>query len=343
MGFRINIRNTGHCFEAEPGETVLAAALRASLVLPHACRDGACGSCKGKLIEGNADLGQYSSSALSETERQAGAALFCQAVPRSDLVIEVREVRRAGDIPVRLLPVRVQAMERPVEDVVILHLKLPAGERFQFLPGQYLDILLKGGIRRSFSMANTPEGETIELHVRRVPDGQFTEHVFTQMKVRDILRIEAPHGTFFLREDSPKPVVFVASGTGFAPIKAIIQDTFDKGIVRPMTLYWGGRRPRDLYQSSLPEQWARERAHFRYIPVVSDALAEDHWNGRGGFVHQAVMQDLPDLSQYQIYACGTPAMVDAARRDFTALCKLPEAEFFADAFTTAADVAAARC
>ena len=335
---QITIGNTGHRFTANPDESILEAALREGLILPYGCRDGACGSCKGKLIEGSIDYGKYSNKALTETEREAGMALFCQARPLTDVVIEAREVRKAGDIQIRMLPCRVQRIERPTDDVVILYLKLPANERLQFLPGQYLDILLKDGTRRSFSMANAPhDDELLQLHVRHVPGGAFTDHVFGKMKERDILRFEAPLGTFYLREDSDKPIVFVASGTGFAPIKSIIESAIAKGIARPMTLYWGGRRPRDLYQSDLAQKWAAEHAGFRFIPVISDALAEDNWTGRQGFVHRAVMEDFPDLSGYQVYACGVPVMVDAARRDFTTECRLPENEFFADSFTTAAD------
>lgn len=338
MTHQITIRNTGHQFTANPDETILQAALREGLILPYGCRDGACGSCKGKLIEGRIDYGKYSNKALTETEREAGMALFCQALALSDVIIEAREVRKAGDIPIRTLPCRVQRIERPTDDVVILYLKLPTNERLQFLAGQYLDILLKDGTRRSFSMANAPhDDELLQLHVRHVAGGAFTDHVFGKMKERDILRFEAPLGTFYLREDSDKPIVFVASGTGFAPIKSIIESAFTKGVTRPVTLYWGGRRPGDLYQSDLAQKWAAEHAGFRFIPVISDALAEDNWTGRQGFVHRAVMEDFPDLSGYQVYACGVPVMVDAARRDFTTLCRLPENEFFADSFTTAAD------
>ena len=338
MTHRITIGNTGHQFTANPGETILAAALREGLVLPYGCRDGACGSCKGKLIEGSIDYGRYSSKALTGTEREAGMALFCQALPLSDVIIEAREVRKAGDIQIRILPCRVQRIERPADDVVMLHLKLPANERLQFLAGQYLDILQKDGTRRSFSMANAPhDDELLQLHVRHVAGGAFTDHVFSKMKERDILRFEAPFGTFYLREDSTKPIVLVASGTGFAPIKSILESALAKGIARPMTLYWGGRRPRDLYLPDLPRKWAAEHAGFRFVPVISDALAEDGWQGRTGFVHRAVMEDFPDLSGYQVYACGVPVMVDAARHDFITLCRLPENEFFADSFTTAAD------
>lgn len=338
MTHQITIRNTGHQFTANPGESVLQAAIREGLVLPYGCRDGACGSCKGKLIDGSIDYGKYSVKALTDAEREAGMALFCQARPLSDVVIEAREVRKAGDIQIRTLPCRVQKIERPTEDVAILYLKLPANERLQFLAGQYMDILLKDGTRRSFSMANAPQDdEMLQLHVRHVAGGAFTDHVFGKMKERDILRFEAPLGTFFLREDSDKPIVFVASGTGFAPIKSILESAFARDIRRPMTLYWGGRRPRDLYLQELPAMWVAGRAHFRYVPVISDALPEDNWTGRSGFVHRAVMEDFADLSGHEVYACGVPVMVDAARRDFTTRCGLPENAFYADSFTTAAD------
>ena len=338
MSFNVTIQNTGHQFPAEPGEVVLDAAQKAGLVLPYGCRDGACGSCKGKLISGMVNYGDYAEKALPAEEKANGAVLFCQAKPLSDIVIEAREVRKAGDIPIRKLPSRVKKMERVADDVMLVWLSLPAGERLLFLAGQYVDILLKGNVRRSFSLGNAPHNDdALELHVRLVKDGAFTGHVFNTMKERDILRIEAPLGTFFLREESDKPIVLVASGTGFAPIKAILEHVFKQGTTRPMTLYWGGRRPKDLYMDALAKQWAVEHPGFKYIPVISDALPEDAWTGRTGFVHRAVMQDFPDLSGCQVYACGVPIMVDSAQKDFIAQCKLPENEFYADTFTTAAD------
>jgi len=340
MTHQITLRNTEHRFAAEDGESVLQAALNAGLVLPYGCRDGACGSCKGKLIEGRIDYGHHSEKALSAEERGRGLALFCQAKPLSDLVLEAREVRKAGDIQVRKLPARVHKLERAADDAMIVYLKLPANERLMFLPGQYIDILLKDGTRRSFSMANAPhDDEFVQLHIRHVPGGTFTDHVFKTMKEREILRLEGPFGTFFLREESAKPIVFVASGTGFAPIKAIIESAFKRGVARPMTLYWGTRRPKDLYLNALAEGWAADHPTFQYVPVISDALEEDGWKGRTGFVHRAAMADYPDLSGCQVYACGVPIMVDSARRDFTQKCGLPEGEFFADSFTTAADKA----
>ena len=335
----VTIQPSGHQFQVEEGEAVLAAALRQGFVLPYGCKNGACGSCKGKIVAGTVDYGTYQQKALPDEDKAQGKALFCQAKPLSDLVIEARTIGAAKDIQVKTLPCRVQKMERVAEDVIILGLKLPANERLQFLAGQYLEFLLKDGTRRSFSMGNAPhDDELLQLHVRHVAGGQFTDHVFGKMKERDILRFEGPQGTFFLREDSTKPIVFVASGTGFAPIKSIIEHAIHKGIARPMTLYWGGRRPKDLYMNALAEGWAAQ-GRITYVPVISDALPEDHWTGRTGFVHRAVIQDFPDLSALQVYACGVPIMVDSARRDLVQQCRLPEDEFFADSFTTQADLA----
>jgi CDP-4-dehydro-6-deoxyglucose reductase len=337
----VTLKPSGLAFEVEDGEAILAAALRQGYVLPYGCKNGACGSCKGKILAGSVDYGTYQKRALPDAEREAGKALFCQARPLTDLVLEARTVGAAKGIQIKTLPCRVQSMQRLADDVMTLSLKLPANEKLNFLAGQFIEFLLKGGARRSFSIANPPhDAELIELHVRHVPGGEFTDHVFGKMKERDILRFEGPLGVFFLREDSDKPIVFVASGTGFAPIKAVIETLFHKGIRRPAVLYWGGRRPKDLYMNALAESWAAEHAaQFRYVPVISDALPEDGWRGRTGFVHRAVMEDFPDLSGHQVYACGVPIMVDAARKDFVERCRLPEEEFYADSFTTQADIA----
>jgi CDP-4-dehydro-6-deoxyglucose reductase len=335
---KVTVQPSGHAFEVQEGESVLTAALRQDLVLPYGCRNGACGSCKGRILEGRVDYGVYQQKALTDEEKAQGKALFCQARPLTDLVVEARTIGAAKDIQVRMLPCRVQKLERLADDVMVIYLRLPANERLQFLAGQYIEFLLKDGSRRSFSMGNAPhDDELIQLHVRHVAGGQFTDHVFGKMKERDILRFEGPLGTFFLREDSQKPIVFVASGTGFAPIKSVIEHALHKNIARPMVLYWGGRRPKDLYMDALARQWP-----IKYVPVISEALPEDRWTGRTGFVHRAVMEDFPDLSAHQVYACGVPVMVDAAKRDFTQQCKLPEDEFYADSFTTQADLVSPR-
>ncbi|MBK7355050.1 CDP-6-deoxy-delta-3,4-glucoseen reductase [Propionivibrio sp.] len=341
MGFLVRVspdRGIPHEFCAETDETILAAALRQGLLLPYGCRDGVCGTCRGKVVSGKIDHGKAPTSTLNEADRNAGFALFCCAKARSDLTIESREVRSAQQIPVRTLPARVQKLTRAAPDVMIIELKLPTNDRLQFLAGQYIEILLKGGRRRAFSLANAPHNDDfLQLHVRRVPGGQFTEHVFNTLKERDILRFSGPHGSFFLREDSSKPILLIAGGTGFAPIKAIVEHAIAQKPHRPMTIYWGGRERADLYLKPVPEQWALENSSIHFVPVLSDTSQCEKWCGRIGFVHAAAMQDFPDLSGHQVYVCGSPEMVAAARRDFVGKCRLPENEFFADSFEYAND------
>ena len=339
MSFQITVQPSGRQFVCEEGETVLGAAIRQGVGLPYGCKNGACGTCRGKLLSGSITHGAHQEKALSVHDEENGGALFCCATPHSDLQIEAREVLGVGQFPIRKMPARVTGIRKAADDVVVLTLQLPANDRLQYLAGQYLEFILRDGTRRSYSMANAPHlDENLTLHIRHMPGGVFTDHVFNAMKERDILRFEAPLGTFFLREDSARPIVLLASGTGFAPIKAMVEHSIHSGSTRPITLYWGGRRPRDLYMQELCEEWARSVPNFQYVPVVSEPAAEDGWNGRTGFVHLAVLADLPDLSGYQVYACGAPAMVDAARTDF-ASAGLPDEEFFADAFTTEADKA----
>ena len=342
MTFQVSVNPSGRQFSCEAGETILAAAIRAGVGLPYGCKNGACGSCKGKLISGSIELGKHQERALPATDQTTGHTLFCCAVPQSDVVIEAREVLGVGDFPIKKVPVRVAKLERAADDVMIVSLQLPATDRMQYKAGQYVEFLLKDNKRRAYSIATPPHSdELLSLHIRHMPGGVFTDHVFGAMKERDILRFEGPLGTFFLREDSEKPIVLLASGTGFAPIKAIVEHWAHAKSTRPVTLYWGGRRPKDLYMHALCEQWAKTLPNFRYVPVISDALPEDSWSGRTGFVHRAVMDDLPDLSGHQVYACGAPLMVDAAQKDFTAQCRLPEEEFYADSFTSEADLASA--
>jgi CDP-4-dehydro-6-deoxyglucose reductase len=327
----ITLQPSGHTFDALPGETVLEAAMRNKLQLPYGCRNGACGSCKARIVSGSVDFGAYQAATLTDEERAAGKLLVCSAHALENLTLEVRELSAQGGVRVRILPCRVHRMERHAS-TMLLWLKLPQNERLQFRAGQYIDFLLKDGKRRSFSMANAPaDDEFLQLHVRNY-DGLFSGHVFGRMKERDILRLEGPFGSFYLR-DSAKPIVLLASGTGFAPIKAIVEDCIATGVDRDMVLYWGNRTRADMYSPELPERWARELPRFSFVPVLSEATPQDAWQGRTGFVHQAVIEDHPDLSGREVYACGAPVMVDAARREFIARCGLPEDAFFADAFT----------
>lgn len=338
MNHNVEVFPSQKQFECEVDDTILSAALRANVILPYGCKDGACGSCKAELLEGEVDYGTYQARALSEDERVRGKVLTCCAKPLSPIKLKVRELSGLGDIPVKKMPCRLQSIDKPAADVAVLKLQLPANEVLQFNAGQYIEFMLRDGTRRSYSLANAPYQEGgIELHIRHMPGGVFTDHVFSTMKEREILRFEGPLGTFFLREDSTKPVILLASGTGFAPIKSLIEQAFFKNSTREFVLYWGARTMADLYMQDLPEQWALDHGNFKFVPVLSEATAACNWQGRTGFVHRAVMEDFPDLSRHQVYACGAPIVINSAQRDFTALCGLPEDEFYADSFTSMAD------
>ncbi|PTT17607.1 CDP-6-deoxy-delta-3,4-glucoseen reductase [Acidovorax sp. HMWF029] len=339
--FQITVQPSGRAFGANTGQTILAAALQNGVGLPYGCKDGACGSCKCKMISGTVRHGEHQPKALSADEEAAGLVLTCCAEPLSDLVLESRQVTDESAYPIKKMPVRVSTLEKKSSDVMLVRLQLPAADTFRYHAGQYIEFILRDGARRAYSMANAPHTQTetpgVELHIRHMPGGKFTDHVFGAMKEKEILRVEGPFGSFFLREDSDKPIVLLASGTGFAPIKALIEHLQFKGISRPTALYWGGRRPQDLYMHEWVQARAVELPWLRYIPVVSDALPEDAWGGRTGFVHQAVLDDFADLSGHQVYACGAPIVVDSARAAYSAQRGLPPEEFFADSFTSEAD------
>ena len=344
MSFQISVQPSGRLFSAESNETLLAAGIRQGIGLPYGCKDGACGSCKCKKLEGSVVHGPHQSKALSDEEEAQGLILTCCAMAQSDVVLESRQVTEAGAFPIKKMPVRVASMAKKSDDVMVIQLQLPANDVMKFHAGQYIEFLLRDGSRRSYSMANAPHtleagAPKVELHIRHMPGGKFTDPVFTTMKEEDILRAEGPYGSFFLREDSDKPMVLLASGTGFAPIKALIEHMQHQGITRPATLYWGGRRPSDLYMNDWIEAQLSLMPQLLYVPVISNATAEDAWTGRTGFVHQAVLQDHPDLSGFQVYACGAPIVVDSAQRDYVNLGGLPAEEFYADSFTSEADKA----
>lgn len=333
MSFTVRIEPSGHAFSVEREETLLDAALRQNVGLPYGCRNGACGSCVGTLVEGEVSYPSGKTTALDG--QPESACLLCQAVPRSDVRCRVVELEQAQEIAPRLLPCKVERKDQLAHDVIRLYLKLPEGQRLQFLAGQYLDIVLKDGRRRAFSIANAPhDDEMIELHIRHVDGGEFTDHVFSAMEDREILRIHAPLGQFTLREDSQRPVIMMAGGTGFAPIKGMIEHAFYTGLNRPLHLYWGVRSRQDLYLPELPRDWERDHPGFRFIPVLSEP--DPDWRGRTGFVHQAVLRDHPDMSGFDVYMAGPPVMVQAGREAFEA-AGLTLRNMFSDAFEYAAD------
>lgn len=337
----ITVQPSGRQFTAQGDETILAAAIAARVGLPYGCQDGLCGACKCKKTNGTVQLLPHSDTALTPQELADGLILTCRARATSDVVLESSQVTAQDALPVRKMPVRVAALDKLSHDVMRVQLQLPATEALRYHAGQFVEFVLKDGVRRAYSIAVAPHTQAtapgLELHIRHMPGGLFTDHVFATMKPRDMLRIEGPLGSFFLREDSQRPMIFLASGTGFAPIKALLEHLRHLGSTRPVSLYWGGRRPADLYMDGWLREQAASMPHLRYIPVLSDAQPEDGWSGRTGYVHQAVLDDWADLCGHEVYACGAPAMVHAARESFTTQRGLPAECFFADAFTSAAD------
>lgn len=330
MGFNIHVEPSGDNFEVEPGESILDAGLRNKLGFPFSCKDGMCGACRGKIVSGTFTYGDKEITGLTSIEQSLGQALLCQAQPTSDITVEIALAEpppRSKKMPCKVIKKQILSHE-----VVALWLKCPPTETLPFLAGQYIDILLPDGRNRSFSIANAPGHEPIiELHIRHIEGGDFTGYVYYELEEKEILRIYGPLGNFYLREDSDKPIIFMAGGTGFAPIKGIIEYALEQGIQRPMYLYWGVRSQRDLYHHDLASQWAQEHEHIHYIPVLSHAESDEQWTGRSGFVHKAIMEDFPDLSAYDVYAGGSPAMVYAGRDAFEAN-GLDLSRYFSDAF-----------
>ena len=315
-------------------ETILDACLRNDLPMPFDCRNGGCGDCKCTVLHGEVTLGAYQASALTDAEREAGRILACVAKPLTDIEIEY-EPGPAAARPARVHEARVVAMERLAEDVMRVRLEVDGEEPIAYYAGQYINILLEDGQKRAFSFATPPhEPGPIELHIRRIEGGRFTTHVFTAMKVGDRLRFEGPVGSFFLREEGDKPVIFVAGATGFAPVKSMLEHAFHAGITRPMVLYWGTRKLSDMYLRELAEGWARDHANFRFVPVLSEPGPDDGWEGRTGLVHEAILADYPDLAGHRIYACGSVKMVEAAQPAFAKQGIAPD-DCFSDAFTLA--------
>lgn len=331
MSFTVKVPATGHEFTCNEGETILEAALREGIGLPYGCRNGACGKCSGKVLKGEITY-QKELRMHAKAEVDAGKAIFCQACAQSDLELEVQEITRSADLEVKTLPCRVEKMTLLTHDVMELKLKLPESERLQYLAGQYIEFLLKDGKRRAFSIANAPhDDEYIELQIRHVPDGHFGDYIFEEMKEKTLLRMEGPLGSYYLREDSDRPVILMGGGTGYAPLKAMLEHAFHTGMKRPMHLYCGTRALRDLYMHEQASQWADQYDNLTYTPVLSDPDDEDNWSGATGFVHEKVVQDHPDLSGYDVYMSGPPPMIKAGM-DLFYEKGLPESQIFSDSF-----------
>lgn len=316
--YQVKLAASGATFQVEEDESILTAALRQGVILPYSCRNGTCASCRGVLVDGEVAYPHQPPDALSEDEQRQGHILLCQAVPTGNVTIQAHEIDAVGDIPIRTLPTRVDDKTNLAANVIRLRLKLPKGQRLQFLAGQYVDILLKGGRRRSFSLASAPhEEDFLELHLRLVAGGDFTGFVFNEMPDKAILRMEGPLGTFFIREDSPRPILMMGGGTGFAPLKSMVEHLIHQDNQRPVHLFWGARNRDELYQDELAREWARNYPWFSYTPALSEPGAKDHWTGETGFIHEALLRAYADLSGFDVYMSGPPVMVNAARSSFS--------------------------
>jgi len=332
MSFRIRVPLSGHEFTAESNETILDAALRQGVGLPYGCRNGACGKCSGEVISGETEYDTDSLRAMAKKEHDAGKTLFCQACATSDLEIKVREVIKSEDIEIKTLPCRVEKMQLLTHDIMMLKLKLPETERLQFMAGQYLEFLLQDDKRRAFSIANAPhDDEFIELHIRHVPDGQFGDYVFDGLKEKALMRIEGPYGSYFLREDSDRPIILMGGGTGFAPLKGMLEHAFHINSKQQIHLFCGARAKSDLYMDEMVQAWLEQHPNLKYTPVLSDPHDEDNWQGETGFVHESVVRHYPDLSSFDVYLSGPPPMVKAGM-DLFYEKGLPETQIYSDSF-----------
>jgi CDP-4-dehydro-6-deoxyglucose reductase/3-phenylpropionate/trans-cinnamate dioxygenase ferredoxin reductase subunit len=337
MSHKIQIQDKDIAFSCDADKSVLDGALAAGYEIPYSCRTGICGSCRGQVVSGTVSGGQ--GAGLSEEEQAQGQVLLCQARACSDLTIAVREVRKIDRSAIKTVTAKVYRMSRAAPDVTVLQLRFPAGAKAKFKAGQYLSLKMDDGTVRHFSMANPPQqNDGAELHIRHIPGGKFSQHLSERLAEGDQIDVSLPYGDFHVREEHDKPIVLLASGTGFAPIKSIVEDAVKRKLTRSMVLYWGARRSEDLYRLELPRKWEAQLPWFRFVPVLSEAGPADGWEGRTGFVHQAVMDDIASLAGYEVYACGAPAMINAARQGFVHERQLDRDAFYCDAFVPAAAV-----
>ncbi len=341
--YSLRIEPHGRTLKVAAERPLLEAALAAGMNLPHSCKSGHCASCRARLVRGEIRYPHGRPLGLSEEEARGGYVLLCQARPASDLTVEARHVASVAEVEIKTLPCRIARLVRLAPDVMQVWLRLPSVERLPFQAGQYLDVLLEGGRRRSFSIASPPlDSDLIELHVRRVAGGGFTERLFgggeSALAEGALLRIEGPVGQFVYREGAD-PLILVAGGTGFAPLKSILRHVLENGIRRPIHFYWGARGSEDLYEEALLLEWAQAHPQLQLRSVLSEAPAGSGAHRRAGWVHEAVLAEHPDLSGFEVYAAGPPALIEAVRAEFPRRGLDPQRLYF-DSFDYAPDATA---
>lgn len=350
MAHTIQIADHDIAFAADENRSVLDNALAAGYDIPYSCRSGICGSCRGRVIAGEV-RGGSGVGVLGDEERREGHVLLCQAQACSDLTLAVRDIEKRNPDATKSIKAKVHKLTRAAPDVTIVNLRFPAGTKVRFKAGQYLHARLEDGTVRHYSMANPPQqNDGVELHIRHVAGGRFTAHLAGEMQVGHLLDVTLPFGDFTVRDATDKPMILLASGTGFAPVKSIVEDAIKRKTTRPMTLYWGARKAADVYLADLPAKWAQKYPWFSFVPVLSEGAvpsgdaADGETAGDGasafagcrtGFVHQAVLDDHASLAGHEVYACGSPAMIQAARQAFVDDRGLPRDAFFCDAFVPA--------
>jgi NAD(P)H-flavin reductase/ferredoxin len=333
MTYDVRVAGTEIVFPCEPDEAVLDAAERAGFVIPYSCRKGVCSTCQGGLTAGTADV-----RGRGGIEGPAEDVLLCRTRPRSDLQIAPHRIARREPQVRRTLTAKVHKIIYQADDVAVLALRFPTGVRVKFRAGQYLTVTLPDGDTRNYSMANPPHrNDGVLLHVRRVPGGRFSGEILDGLAKGDTLQVELPFGEFCIDAQSQRPVLLVVTGTGFAPVRSIVEDQIRRGADRPMHLYWGARKEADLYQADVATTWAATHGWFSFTPVLSDP--EAGWTGRTGHVHRAVLADVPDLRGHDVYACGNPAMTAAVHDEFAHIGGLPPDRCFSDAFVPSGDAA----
>lgn len=329
MTHRIAIENSDIAFACASGQSVLDAALHAGIELPYSCRKGVCGSCAGSVASG--DVSGVNAAAIRNDTCTPDQVLYCLCTPTSDLTLRPVSWKRLDPSARKIFTTKVYSNELATPDISLLRLRLPAGQRAKFQAGQYLQVLLDDGSKRSYSMANPPqESDGVSLHVRHVQGGRFSAQV-TQLTPGDTLQIELPFGHVALREDDFRPIVFVAGGTGFAPVKSILDDMLKRRIKRPMTLIWGAREAQGLYLRAAVERWQKQWPDFRFIGALSGVSVESIGDAYAGRVDEALRAHCPDLTDHVVYCCGSPLMAAAVRR-VANNCGLALNDFYADVF-----------